>query len=66
MAKSEKLAFAEKYLTREEKQSGIETYVVMKDGEILFSDPVYSICNSFIINNALQGIRPKPVYRNQK
>lgn len=37
-------------------------YEVEYRGEIVFKDPCYSICNSYIFINQLMGTRPKPVY----
>lgn len=38
------------------------SYQVVYQGEIVFEDPCYAICNSHICKNMLQGVRPTPIY----
>lgn len=35
-------------------------YQVIYQGEVVFWHECYSICNSYICRNMLQGVRPKP------
>lgn len=47
------------------KEPTILHYEVTYQGEVVFTDPCYAICNSYICRNCLMGTRPKPVYEEE-
>lgn len=37
-------------------------YQVIVNGVIVFQNTCYSLCNGYIFQHALMGVRPKPLY----